>query len=201
MNWLQLRTAVRDWANRTDLTDALLGTMLELAEQRIYGGRDGLRLQSMLAAEAAFAPGALPARFVQAERVAWITGGHRIVLQSLPTEAFAVYEGQAGHPAYYSIRGNTLLVAPASQPVELVYFARPPLLAADGDTHAVLDAYPSVYLYALLAQVGEWLRDDAMVSQYLPLMVAARKDAQDADDDARRGGTPLVIVSDQVVRA
>lgn len=200
MNWLQLKTAVRDWANRTDLADSLLLTMLELAEQRIYGGRDGLRLQSMLVT-ATVTPGALPVRFVQAERVAWLTNGQRVVLQSMPTEAFALYEAQSGSPRFYSIRGNVLLVAPGSQAVELVYYARPAPLAADTDTQAVLDAYPSVYLYALLAQVGEWLRDAEMVAQYLPMLAAAKKDAQEADDDARRGGTPLVITSDQVVRA
>lgn len=207
MNWGQLKAAVAAWSNRTDLTaDAtILPLMLEMAEQQIYQGsrgRPGLRLQSMLTTVDHFTPGGLPATLLQIERVSLLSGGYRKTLDHVGADQIAVMEGQAGAPEVYSVRGSSLIVAPGgATPVQLLYYARPALMVADSDTHSILDTFPGIYLYSMLAEVGNWLKSPEMVAQYRPLFDEAIEGARAQDERMRRGSSaPITIKSNMGVR-
>lgn len=207
MNWGQLKAAVAQWSNRTDLTtDATtLPLILEMAEQRIYQGsqrRPGLRLRAMLATVDPFTPGTLPTGFLQVERVSLLVGGRRKTLEHRGGDIITDWETIAGTPEVYSIRGNTLLVAPGpTTQVRLDYYLRPTLFSADSDTNAIVDAYPSIWLYAMLAEVGHWLKDPNMVAQFLPMLDEAIEAAHAQDERSKRGlSAPIAVVSQQSVR-
>jgi len=208
MNWGELKAAVASWTTRSDLyTDAaLFPRLLELAEQAIFRGtarRPGLRLRMMLATTDPFTPGALPFGFLQVERVSIVSNGQRKTLEPLSGDDFTLFELQSGPPDWYTIRGQQLLVAPSpTTPVRLDYYARPGQMLVDSDTNSVIDNYPGIWLYAMLVEAGNWLRDAEMVAQYMPMLDAAIEGAHAEDERARRSlGTPLQIRSIQAVRA
>ena len=204
MNWGQLKAAVAAWSNRTDLTaDAtILPLMLEMAEQQIFQGsrnRPGLRLQSMLTTVDPYTPGALPTGLLQIERVSTLILGYRKTLEHVGNDQFARYEGQAGLPEVYTVRGANLVVAPgASTQVQLLYYARPTLFVSDSDTNAIIDAFPGIWLYAMLAEVGNWLKDPEMVAQYRPLLDEAIEGARAQDERMRRGASAPIAIKPQL---
>lgn len=208
MNWGELKAAVIDYANRGDVTASLLTTMLGIAEQRIYngasfGGRDvqGLRLMPMLTTVSAQPVGALPADFLGAHRVARLLNDRPITLEYRGPVKFADLEGLAVPADYYTIRGNSLLVAGSeTSTVQLLYFARPVKPVADNDANIVMTNADAVYLYGLLWEVANWLRDPERVAQYAGLFIDAMVATQKADEDRVSDGGPLVITSSMRVR-
>ena len=198
MNWGALKTSVSDWASRGDITTSLLGTFLTLTEERIYNGtanKPGLRVQSMLATDGAFVPGALPAGFLQAERVCRLTGGLKVPLEYRSSDRQALDESVGGAPQTFSIRGNSLILgSTATDTLELLYFAKLATPSADADENAIMLAYPAIYLYGMLIEVATWLRDDQMLAQMTAMFGDAVANAQASDDRARRGNGPLRMV-------
>ena len=208
MNWGLLKAAVVDYINRGDITPALMSRMLPIAEQRIFDGTsytgqvvEGLRLMSMLTEIDPFTVGVLPADFLGAHRVARVSGGRVVQLQYLGPQNFAKLEGQASQSDFYTVRGSTLILAGLqSTQVELLYFARPVSPIADADTNAVMTRAQAVYLYSMLWEVANWLRDKDRAGQYASLFMDAMVSAQKADDSRVSDGGPLVITADLGVR-
>ncbi len=202
MNFGQLKTAVADYVNRGDLTagSSLMGTFLQLAEQRIYNGTNripGLRLSSMLQTVAAQPlDAALPADFMSIERVSVMRNGRKSPLQFRVSELLTPYEGQAGQVTYYTLRGNQIVVG-ASSPItaELLYYARPVTPVADGDTNAVLDKLPAIYLWAMVMEAAAWARNTELIATATTLWSDAMEAARNDDNDSRFSG-PLAIASD-----
>ena len=203
MNWLALRDMVTSFASRGDLTQALQASLLPLAEERIYSGMmlggkriDGLRLQSMLASVNPFTAGPLPARSLAIERLSYLSGARWVPLEYRTSDQLSGAEQQAGSAASYTVRGGSVVVGPdVSTALWLLHYVRPAAPALDADENVVMAASPRVYLYAMLAEVSNWLRSAEMLAQYQGMLVDAMQAAQGADEDARRGSGPLRIVS------
>lgn len=208
MNYGQLKTAVASWCNRSDLT-ALMDTFRDLAEQRIYNGSpdldvDQLRLSVMLTTDSAFA-GTLAADCLQIHRVkVTLSDSLWKPLEYKPLEALTPYQPYQGQPAFYSVKGSSVVYGPsfdvASYPVELIYYARFATPSADADTNWLLTNNPSVYLYAMCMEVGQWLRDDALLSSAAKLYANAQKACIANDQQGQRSGATLAIRTDQSVR-
>jgi hypothetical protein len=188
VNRAALFAAVSDWSARNDLTPGLLTSFLALAEQRIYFGSpevEPLRHYRMLttvnpsvtfdALAGMFdsqgqpmgeytAP--LPADFLDVERVTSEHGGRRFVIEYRSTARMAEGESMGGLGAYFGIRGSSLVFAPEpAGAVSLLYYARPATPVLDADENWIMQTASGVYLSAMLIEVGEWMRDEAMVAE------------------------------------
>lgn len=203
MNWLALRDMVTSFAARGDLSPTLQSSLLPLAEERIYsgmvvGGRriDGLRLQAMLASVNPFTAGALPARSLAIERLSYLNGSRWVPLEYRTSDQLSGAEQQTGSAAGYTVRGGAVVVGPdVTTALWLLHYVRPASPVLDADENVVMAASPRVYLYAMLAEVSNWLRSADMLAQYQGMLVDALQAAQGADEDARRGASPLRILS------
>jgi hypothetical protein len=211
MNYLAIKDAVKEFANRGDITDALILSWLPLVEQRIYYGTDdrepGLRVQSMLAAPAPLAftvagsSAALPADLVSIERLTFLQGGRAIPLDYVPSAPLAPLESNAGTPTWYTVRGNSVYIGPSFDGnLTLLYYKRLVTPSTNSDENALMLRFPTLYVYGLLREVGVWMRDAEFIALYEPMFSSAMKAARQSDEEARRGDTPLVIRSDSMVR-
>jgi hypothetical protein len=172
VNRAALFAAVSDWSARNDLTPALLTSFLALAEQRIYFGSpevEPLRHYRMLTTATLTPSGAsaaLPADFLDAERATVSEGGRVVEIEYRSPSRMAQHEGQASPARFFRLQGSSLVFAPApAGPVELLYYARPATPALDSDENWIMQAAPGAYLSAMLIEVGEWGRDEAMVAE------------------------------------
>lgn len=109
-------------------------------------------------------PFLLPADFLVPREVsrASTNGAGRVKMQSvnqaqLDDLSFATQ----GSAYYYTINGLYLEAQPSPVDTELrlIYYARPASLMNDDDTNPVLDAYPEIYLYAMLAELYLLIQD------------------------------------------
>jgi hypothetical protein len=205
MNWGELKSAVAAWSKRSDLT-AVLPVFLDLAEQRIYNGQElgggssipPLRLSNMMTTISPFTGTTLPADFIEAKRVSWFLDGTvKRTLDFLPLERMSSSEGQQGRPAYFSIKGNSIVYAPTfTNNVELVYFAKFTTPSADGDTNWLLSNASAVYLWAMCIEAALWMHDDAMASRASAAFSGAMNALQAQDDGNKHSGAQLRMTSD-----
>ncbi len=205
MNYGQLKTNVASWTNRNDLT-ALMDTFVLLAEDKIFNGAEDLgvrplHVQAMLTTVSPFS-NPLPANLTDIERVSWfVSGTVKKSLDFVPLRDIGEYEGEAGSPQYYSVRGNTLVYGPTfGNDVELIYYARPAAMVLDADQNFLLAAAPTVYLYGCLLEAAGYLQDEAGVARYGAAFRNAMRSYQNQDDQMATSGATLRVRSDARIK-
>lgn len=209
MNYGQLRSLLETYLSRTDLS-VHAPLLVELAHTRIFGR---LRIRSMettlpISITSERVP--LPEDFLQLRQLWLEVPGGRISVESTTAETQAVWtrglvevtvENELlGPPRRYTIIGNELAVAPLPGPdgveATLIYYAMPPLLAADADTNTVLTRYPRVYLYGALYEFAQLSDDERMGAWNDAFMIAlSEAEMRERIDDqgrTRAGLTPSV---------
>ena len=169
-NYGTLKSFVQGMSMREDIAAADLDVFTQFAETRF---NRTLRAQEMITTNAAFAATdrytALPADFLQMERVVFIQGGRRMQPDYLTGEQAAAYEDNSGGTAmYYSIRGENLEIIPASDvTVEMSYYAKiTTITSGDTATNWLLDDYPDMYTYAVAMEMAIDLQDNARMKIY-----------------------------------
>lgn len=200
MNYGELKANVAAWMNRTDLT-AVIPTFVMLAQDRIYLGSpelnaDPLRIGDMLTVLSPFAGTSLPSNWTEVKRLSWILSGSiKYPLEFLPIEKIGPYEGIAGRPQFFSLRGDNVIYGPTfSNDVELMYYARPANLSADADL--IPSCCDSVYLYATMLEASIYLKDDAQAQRIALAYKNAINAVQKQDDGNLHSGNTLRIRSD-----
>lgn len=205
MNYGQLKSNIAGWINRGDLT-SVIPTFVDLARDRIFFGSPDLGVQplrtlDMLTVVSPFSGTTLPSDWIELKRVSWFLDGTiKYPLEFLPLEKIGPYEGISGRPQYFSVRGNTIVYGPTfSNNVELMYYAVPAAMVADGDADFLLTNAPSVYLQACLMEAAIYLKDAQAAQLHGQAFANAMKAYQNQDDGSARSGATLRIRSDSRV--
>lgn len=156
-NYTELKTAVADWLNRDDLTDARITDFIQMAENRIF---HVLRVPPMekYANLTTDTEGkvTVPGDFLEAKDVLF----NSKPLDRISTTEFYARDAAQGTP--YSFMRETIYLrfwpTPASgNPVKMVYYALPTALSAGNATNAVFAMSPELYLYGALVAAGTYL--------------------------------------------
>lgn len=182
-SYTTLKTAVFDFSGRDDLSSKF-DTIVEIAEDNIYNNdSQPLRTQELittttLTTVAGTNSLALPPGFISCLSILINDGGiKRELVNTAPTSLQR--NGESGLPCKYSITDTIIFdyVPDGAYDIELTYYARPSTLDATNNTNAILTAYPSIYLYACLASVGDLSGEDADAERFYQKMIRSIKGA------------------------
>ena len=198
-NYSQLKSAVADWLNRSDLT-AVIPSFIALAESG-FNKEERLRLkQSIVRADATFDSNyeALPSDYLEMLNLSIIASNPNHKKMGFLTlnqmDEFERAFTNNGLPLYYTIVGNQLKILPfpdAEYTAEMVYYAKIPALSDSNPTNWLLTNHPDVYLYGTLIQSAPYLKDDARTATWVQLYEQAVENAHQADDRALFAGAVL----------
>ncbi len=194
----ELKAAIADWLNRTDLTERI-PDFIALTEASL--NRD-LRTREMvtvttLTTTAGDATLDLGADIAEIRNVV-LQSNPKVVLRSLPIQALDERYALAvsGKPLAYAVRGAELKLGPAPDAaygVEVTYYAKIAALSAETASNWVLEAHPDLYLYGALVQAEPFLGDDACIQVWAELYGRALAVLDAADDRAQWAGSPLAM--------
>lgn len=189
-----LKSAIADWLNRTDLTSSI-PDFITLAEaemnRRIKTRRKYIRAEAALAAE--FVD--LPSDFDSAvslviestdptRRLTYIDPDKAVELKASTYTA-------SGVPVHYSIVGDELQIIPtpdSSYTGELTYRQKIPALSDSNTSNWVLVSHSDIYLYGALIHAAPFLRDDERVAVWGALHERALASLEREDALANFGG-------------
>lgn len=171
--YAELKTALANFSNRTDLTSRL-PEFVALAETRIfYGSQEApfvsepLRVRAMETSSdltISSATVALPTRFLGLRRqyISGDTGG-KISFTS-PDAFWGKYSGpsQTGVPLEFTVEGENFVFGPAPDSTytgKCLYWQKFAALSADGDYNWLLTNAPGAYLQGALIELYDYLKD------------------------------------------
>jgi len=201
MTWRQIKDAVAAYSHRDNL-ESLMPTFLDLAEQRIYAGASEgdvppLRLSSMMTVVNP-ASSTLPANFLEMKRVSVVMSPtYKKPLDFKPLENMGEQELASGSPSFFSLRGNSLVFSPSfSQDVEITYYAKFPALVNDTDSNWLTNYASSVYISAMLVEVGYYTVDPDLTARELSRFASVMNSLQAQDDGNKHSGAQLRIMQD-----
>ena len=189
MNWGQIKDAVRSYAHRTDITDALMSTFVELAEQRIYMGEQNtpkLRCDAMLC-KAQMYYGTRPSDFLEAKKI------YPLDCPDKPLN-FAPNGLMPGACNSFSWEGQELVLSKDQAfPVEMLFYSRFMPLVNDDDCNWLSDHAPAIYLSAIGVEVGDWMRDPEFAASQASKYTSSCASLVSSDRASAISGSPLTI--------
>jgi len=170
-SFVNLKTSVADWLNRSDLTDTIPDfiRLVEAELGRILQGRP-MRTSVAVSFDTTGAL-AVPTDFVRPVTLTLETSVFSQPVEVKPYDYLIQKRGQliSGIPRYVSLVGNTFQFAPIPDSIYagvLVYDAALAPLSATQTTNWVLTSHPDVYLFGSLYQAAPYLKDDERIPMW-----------------------------------
>lgn len=199
-NYGELKTAVKNWMDRDDLT-ARIPEFIALAEARF---NRVLRIRAMESKQTASTVAgqqnlALPTNYIQMRNVQMNTSPVTPMQYVTPEIFDRLYGGSVtGTPKFYTIIANELQLGPTPdtvQTIEMLFYKKFDSLSADGDTNWVLTNAPDVYLYGALLEAEPFIMNDSRVQLWATAFQTAIGDIQEQDNKDRHSGSALRVMN------
>ena len=196
-----LRSRLRSWSNRKDLSDDLLDDFINIAQSRL----NRLLRIPPLESTILLTPNAdgvvpIPRSFIEMKAV-WFTdpGGKKVRLERKESdyvEELAAH--QEGTPKYFSRKGLDFHLAPkpttaADDSLELYYYISLQPLTLASDSNWFLADAPEVILYGALTEIALYLRDEIGAGQWEAKFQNHAKEIQNIEDNSAYSGSSIAI--------
>lgn len=194
-----LKTDVRAWTARDDLTDEVFAAALRALESELARKVRVRAMESSDTLTATAATVALPSDFLEAISITRDQENARAMRFTTATRIRAhPYRDLDGQPILVAIEGDNLVLYPtptASGPVtiNLIYFARFTALDAtdNTDTNWLTANVHDLMFYGLMKHLGAYLRDKGLEAENTAKFEEALESLVESDVWSRFAGEPL----------
>ena len=205
--YAELKTAVATRLSRSNMT-ALIPDFITIAHAKMMRGdivnqMPALRIDDMLAdADIVLSAGVgtLPSDYLERKSL-YIDDSTETTMKFLPVAKFNTLgaKTQAGTPAFYTIKGSSILVAPySSDTLKFHYYGLITEPSADSDTNAIFTKTPHAYLYGALAEAYDQIRAMDKSTYYRQQFVSAVVTLNEESDSHEFDGDSLAMYPDSV---
>lgn len=194
-----LRTEVKSWANRRDISDAQIDTFINIALER---ANRLTRIPSIEASVTLVTDGngfaTLPADYLESRQLTIINIQGFICDLERKDLAFVTDLGsrQSGDPRYFARQNNIFRFAPdpgAGFNVNLYYYIAFIPLENDSDSNWYINSAFSSLLYGALAELAIYIKDTASAGLWEAKFQSALLEVQNMADEAEFSGSTLTI--------
>jgi hypothetical protein len=192
-NYSELKSAIADWLNRTDLTDSI-PDFITLAEARHKRDFKLRRMETRVTANtiADTEYYTLPDQYVAMRNIQLNTDPKTSLEYLTPEQMDRIYAGSMkGKPRAYSIIGNDIQLRPipdSAYEIEILYFKHFTALSDSAPTNEMLTNHPDIYLYGSLVEAEPYLQNDKRIQTWASFYDRAKKDIIDSNERDRHSG-------------
>lgn len=193
--YAELKTAVGDWLNRSDL-DSVIPNFISLAEAQFNRSIRHRKMVTRADATLDTPYFAVPNDWLQTIRFQLNTNPATPLLFVTPEQALeeSMVYSAGQQPLFYTTIGQQFQVVPTpdtSYEAELLYYAKIPALSDSATTNWLLTESPDIYLYGALIQSAPYLKEDDRINVWAGLYQRLIDDMMLADERARIGSSKL----------
>lgn len=193
-SYSELKTAVANWLNRSDLT-SYIPDFITLGENRIYRELRIRTMETALSETIASGVVAVPSTYVDL-KFAYINSSPTTKLQRRTAEF--IYEkyptrSSEGTPHFIAREASNFIFGPypdSAYTVKGVYYARLTALSDSNTTNWFTTNAPDILLWASLAEAEPFLKNDARVALWAAKYEAAKQGIQMEDKREEHSGSP-----------
>lgn len=191
-NYTELKAAVADIANRTDLTNQIVDA-ISLAEAEMQVDCKLIEFEADSSITITSGSGSLPTGFLGFRSAYW-NGDTKQPLSLVPPAFLDTLRNMTGGtPSFYVISGSTIRVnQEASGTVVGMANIRFTALSGSVASNAILASFPNAYLYGALKHLAVVMEDDAKLQKF-GLMFNAEKERITRNNNARKHAGPLQV--------
>ena len=195
-NYSELKSAIADWLDRTDLTDSI-PDFITLAETRHRRDFKIRRMETRVTANTIVDSEyyTLPDNFVAMRNIQLNTNPKTSLEYLTPEQMDRIHAGSTkGKPKAYSIIGNNIQLRPLPDSVyqiEMLYFKYFTPLSDSNTTNDMLTYHPDAYLYGALVEAEPYLQNDKRIQVWAGYYERAKKDIIDSNERDRHSGVAL----------
>jgi hypothetical protein len=192
-NYSELKSAIADWLDRTDLTDSI-PDFITLAEARHKRDFKLRRMETRVTANtiADTEYYTLPDQYVAMRNIQLNTDPKTSLEYLTPEQMDRIYAGSMkGKPRAYSIIGNDIQLRPipdSAYEIEILYFKHFTALSDSAPTNEMLTNHPDIYLYGSLVEAEPYLQNDKRIQTWSSFYDRAKKDIIDSNERDRHSG-------------
>jgi hypothetical protein len=193
----ELKTAVANWLNRSDLT-AYIPDFIRLAEERIYSDLRVRAMETALNSTISNGVIAVPNDYIEL-KYAYIDGSP-VQRLTKKDEAF-IYEkyptrAAGGKPQYIAREIDNFIFGPYpdfSYVVKGGYYKRLDALSDSNTTNWFLTNNPSLLLFGSLAEAEPFLKNDERIAIWEQKYLDTKNRIQKEDESEKFSGSPLTV--------
>ena len=195
-NYSELKSAIADWLDRTDLTDSI-PNFIALTEARHKRDFKLRRLETRVTANTVADQEyySLPDNYIAMRNIQLNTDPKTPLEYLTPEQMDRIYAGSIkGKPKAYSIMVNDIQLRPTPDGVyqiELLYYKHVNPLSDSNATNEILDNHPDIYLYGALVEAEPYLQNDKRIQTWASLYDRAKNDIIDSNERDRHSGVAL----------
>ena len=190
----ELKTAVANWLNRSDLTSRV-PEFIAIAEGEISRRVRCRFNEKRVTASISTQYFDIPSNFIEMRNFQLNTDPIVHLNYVTPEQMdLSAPDATTGQPKYYTIHGTEFELKPVpdtTYTAAMTYFYRLTAFSGDNDTNTLLTSYPDIYLYASLLAAQPFLIDDSRIQLWDSLLSGAIKEVNDIDKIGRFSGTSL----------
>jgi len=192
-NYSELKSAIADWLDRTDLTDQI-PDFITLAEARHKRDFKIRRMETRVTADtiADTEYYTLPEQYVAMRNIQLNTNPKTSLEYLTPEQMDRIYAGSnKGKPKAYTIIGNDIQLRPLPDSVyeiEMLYYKYFTPLSDSAPTNDMLTYHPDAYLYGALVEAEPYLQNDKRLQTWSSLYDRAKQDIISSNERDRHSG-------------
>ena len=188
--YAELKSAVADFMNRSDMTTAQVENFISLCEADI---RNDVRVRAMEATTAVTITGiTMPAPTLMLEARELTIGDYQY--EMVPLDIFTAHRKAGTGSKVFTQKGSNFLVnTGGTAVVNLTYLEAPAALTTSTATNYILTYAPDVYLYGSCAHAAQYYQDPANLERFKTLYLGGVKRLNDREARAKFSGSPLAI--------
>jgi len=195
--YAQLSTAVTNWLHRSDMS-SIVGDLISLGEARINANMRVRAMETSLSIAISSGVAAVPSDYVELKHAYLTTTPYQTLERKTAEWIYRTYptRSSSGRPKFIAREGSNFIFGPyadSSYTINGIYYARP--VALSSATNALFTAYPSLYLFAALAEAAPFLKDDKRTPLWEAKFNSLSEMVQLEDKGEQRSGSPLMVVA------
>lgn len=191
-----LKAAIASWLKRSDLT-SVMDDLITLAEERISTDlllRTQL-VEGTLTTVAGVQDVVMPTGLIEIENLSIASPVRQLTYVNIEHLDSKYPSDVTGLPSVYTIEGNEIYFGPSPDAVytiEILYYQKFPSLLTN-TTNTLLTTFPSIYLWACLAESATFTMDDSRTALFESKYQSAVNKASHRDDSAVHSGSALRV--------
>ena len=191
-NYSELKTELESWSHRDDVTERL-DTFIDLAEAKMW---QHLRIRGMEDKDATLTATSrlitVPTGYLETRRLRYISGTTRYPHLKYAAPDSLSIRSDSGTPSFYTVYGSIIELdrQPGSGTFELTFYKKLTGLSASNATNAIMDEYPTLYLYGGLAELFAWAQDTEEEAKWRGKFMTEIMEANSRAKSGRYGPAP-----------
>lgn len=192
----ELRTLVKDWSNRTDISNSVIDSFINIAQDRANRILRLPILEGFSTISVSNNTLLLPNDYLEAKSLVVTVNGKAVELERKDLAFVTKQQNNQGNPKYFARKQSKFVIAPDSDvsSADLYYYYVAADLVNDADTNWFVEHGTDLLLYGALSELSLYTKNTEDALQWEAKFKATAQDIMRMADDADWSGSTIGII-------